>query len=161
MVVLDHRAPSLESAHGKRDALEVVARVVKHFIRVPVVSKNCVSAVHTQNRVKPVIRRLRAYIASRPALLPFADNVALLRFGRRSRSGVRGSRGCDSFGCRSRVWCRCSCHTVCATCWASAAAAMSERFLASAAFSKASGSWTPIIRHCSLANFCKLAICSA
>ena len=72
VVVLDHRAPGLQRAHRERVSLEVVARVVEHFIRVPVVGEDCVAAVHSQHGEEAVERRFRPYVARRPALLAFA-----------------------------------------------------------------------------------------
>src|SRR5208282_4211701 len=145
MVVFDHRAPRLQSAHREGVALEVIARVIEHFIGVPVVGKNGIAPVYTHHGVVAVKCRFRAHVAARSALLAFADNITFLRF--RSRRSRR--RSCFSV------------HTVSATAVASAADAILTRFFASAACSNGSGSSTPIIRHCSLANFCKVAICSA
>src|SRR5208282_1425121 len=142
-IVLDRRTPGLQGAHRECVALEVVARVIQHFIGVPVVREDRVPRVHTQDGVVAVERRFRPYVAGRTALLAFADDVAFLRFG----SGRR--RGC--FGI----------HRVCATVSASTADDILTKFLASAAWINAPGSSTPIIRHCSLANFCNLAMCSA
>src|ERR1700681_3416151 len=143
VVIFDHRAPCLERAHRERVSLEVVARMVQHFIRVPVVGEDSVTCVQAQDGVVAVERRLRPYVARRPALFAFADDVAFLRFGsRRGRRCVGVHRGC-------------------ATVAASAADAILTRFFASAAWIKASGSSTSIIRHCSFAKFCSLAMCSA
>src|SRR5271165_4597680 len=142
-VVLNHRAPSLQRAHGEGVSLEVVTSVFQHFIGVPVVSEDGVSRVHTQDGVVAVEHRFRPHVACRAVFLAFADNIAFLCFGSGRRIG--------SF----------SIHTVCATISAASADAILTRFFASVAWSKASGSSTPIIRHCSLANLCNVAMCSA
>src|ERR1700689_2642605 len=144
-VVLKHRAPGFQRAHRERVSFEVVARVVQHFIRVPVVGEDRVTSMHAQHGVVTVERRFLPYLARGAALLAFADDVNFLRLW----SG-RG-RGFFCFGF----------HEFCAPVSAPTAAAIFTRFFASAAWIKASGNSTPIIRHCSLAKFCNLAMCSA
>src|ERR1700735_1724039 len=144
-VVLKHRAPGFQRAHREGISLEVVARVVQNFIGVPVVGEDSVTRVHAQDGVVTAKRRFVSRLAGRTALLAFADDIAFLRLWSSRR------RGCGCFGV----------HRVCATVSASAAAAMLTRFFASAAWIRASGRATPIIRHCSFANFCNLAMCSA
>src|ERR1700683_4835737 len=144
-IVLEHRAPGFQRAHRECVSFEVVARVVQHFICVPVVGEDSVTRMHAQHGVVTVDRKFLPYLARGAALLAFADDITFLRLGSRRR------RGHCCFGV----------HRVCATVSASAAAAMLTRFFASAAWLKASGNSTPIIRHCSLAKFCNLAMCSA
>src|SRR5208283_533641 len=150
MIIFDHRAPGLERAHGERVSLKIVARVVEHLVGMPVVSENGIAGVHAQHGIEAVVRGFRTHVARRPALLAFGDDIAFL------------SLGLDfGLGGISRASLRVSVHTVSATAAASAAEAMFIRFFASAAMRRASGSSTFIIRHCSLANFCKVAMCSA
>src|ERR1700691_1793591 len=92
MIVFNHRAPSLERAHSEGDSLEVVARMVEHFIRVPVVGQDCVAPVHAQHGIEAVKSRLWAYVTAGPALLAFADNIAFLRLRNLARSLRRGRR---------------------------------------------------------------------
>src|ERR1700739_815783 len=152
LIVFDHRAPSLESAHREGNAFEIVAQVAEDFVGMPVVRENGIAAVHFQHGVKAIVRGLVAAFACRAALFAFRDDVALLPGCGRGRN-VRGH-------CVFDVRCI-GAHSVCATASASAAAAMLTWFFGSAALIKASGSCTPIICHCWLANFCKLAMCSA
>src|SRR6266404_3896003 len=147
LIVFEHRAPGFESAHG-----EGVAQVTEDFVGVPVVGEDGIARVHFQHGVKAVVRSLVADFACRAALFTFRDDVALLP-GCGRRRNVRG-HGVFDVGCVGA-------HSVCATASASAAAAIFTWFFGSAALTKASGSGTPIICHCWLANFCKLAMCSA
>src|SRR5216684_1758943 len=152
LIVFEHRAPGFESAHGEGDPFEVVAPVTEDFGGVPVVGEDRITPVHFQHGVVAVVRGLVADFACRAALFAFGDDIALLPGGGRRRN-VNGHRVFD-------VWCVAA-HSVCATASASAAAPMLTWFFGSAALIKASGSCTPIIPHCWLANFCKLAMCSA
>src|SRR5215831_5610734 len=152
LVVLDHCAPSLESAHGESDSLEIVAQVIEHFRGVPVIGEQCVTRVHAHDSVVAIESRFGAHVSSRTALLALSDNVAFL-------PGCRGRCDVSGHGVLC-VWCVCA-HRVCATASASAAAAMFTWFFASAAKIRASGNGTPIICHCWLANCCKVAMCSA
>src|SRR5580704_9044602 len=149
VVVLDHRAPGLERAHGERDSLEVVASVAKHFVGVPVVGENGVASMHAQDSVIAIKRCFRSHVTRGAAFLAFRDDVAFLSL--RFDFGFDRRSGSASFGV----------HIVCATASACAAEAILTKFFASAAWIRASGNWTPIMRHCSLANFCNVAMCSA
>ncbi len=71
MVVLDHRAPRFQRAHREGVSLEVVARVVEHFVRVPVVGEDGVTRVHAHDGVVTVVRGLGPHVARRSALLAF------------------------------------------------------------------------------------------
>src|ERR1700723_1790032 len=86
VIVLDHRSPRLERTHRKRDSFKVVARVVEHFIRVPVVRENRVTRVYTHHGVVAVKGRFRPHLAGRPPLFAFTSDIAFLRF----RSHRRG-----------------------------------------------------------------------
>src|ERR1700722_3743448 len=152
LIVFEHRAPGFESAHGEGDAFEVVAQVAEDFVGVPVVGEDGVAPVDFHHGVKAVVRRLVADFARRAALFAFRDDIALLP-GCGRRRDVNGHR-VFGVGCVGA-------HSFCATASASAAAAMLTWFFGSADLIKASGSCTPIICHCWLANFCKLAMCSA
>src|SRR5258708_28321729 len=152
LIVLKHRAPGFESAHGEGDAFEVVAQMAEDSVGVPVVGKDGIAAVHFQHGVEAVVRGLVADFACRAALFAFRDDIALLPGCGRKRKVRRD--GVFDVGCVGA-------HSVCATASASAAAPMLTWFFGSAALIKASGSCTPIIPHCWLANFCKLAMCSA
>src|ERR1700733_3909112 len=111
--------------------------------------------MNAQHGVETVVGRFRADVARSTALLAFGDDVAFLAFRFSFGLGVsEASIGFD-VNISFRV------HTVSATAAASDAAAMLTRFLASAAWISASGSSTFIMRHCSLANFCRVAMCSA
>src|ERR1700741_429243 len=116
VVVLDHRAPSLQRAHGEGNSFEVIARVIQHFTGVPIIREDSVTGMHPQDRVKAVERGLRPYIARGSTLLSFTDDIAFLRF--RSR----------------RSWF--ATHRVCASASASTAEAMLTKFFASAALIK-------------------------
>src|SRR5437667_1523452 len=78
VVVLDHRAPGLQRAHREGVALEVVARVVQHFMRVAVVGEDGIAGMHAQDGVVAVVGRLGAHVPRRSAFLAFADDVAFL-----------------------------------------------------------------------------------
>src|SRR6202050_4101489 len=62
-VILEHRAPGFQRAHRERVSLEVVAGVIQHFIRVPVVGEDSVTRMHAQHGVVTVERRFLAYLA--------------------------------------------------------------------------------------------------
>src|SRR6267143_1194272 len=152
LIVFEHRAPGFESAHGEGDSFEVVAQVAEDFVGVPIIGEDGIARMHFQHGVKAIVRSLVADFACRAALFAFRDDIALLP-GCGRRRNVSGHRVLG-VGCVGA-------HSVCATASASAAAAMLTWFFGSAALTKASGSCTPIICHCWLANFCKLAMCSA
>ena len=63
MIILDHRAPRLQRTHGEGVALEIIARVIQHLIRVPIVRENSVAPVYAQDGVVAVKRRLCAHVA--------------------------------------------------------------------------------------------------
>src|SRR5882672_5673134 len=115
VIALDHGAPGLERPHCKRVSLEIVARVVEDFIRVPVVREDRVSGMYAQDGVEAVVRRFGPNVAGRTALLAFGDDIAFLR----NRTGRR---------CR-----RVGAHSVSAMAAASTAEAILTRFFASAA----------------------------
>src|ERR1700723_807720 len=73
-IVFKHRAPGLQRAHCEGDSFEIVARVVQHFVRVPVVGENRIARMHAQHSVVAVVRRLRAHLARRAALLAFSND---------------------------------------------------------------------------------------
>ncbi len=94
--------------------------MIENFIGVPVVGKDRIAAVHTQDGVVLVVRGFGPNVAGCAALLAFCDDVAFLSFGL-------------DFGLGLGLKVRCCVHTVSATASASAAAAMLVRFFASAA----------------------------
>src|SRR5262249_57776503 len=158
LIVLDLGAPRLERPHLERVALEVVAQVLEHFLRVPVLGEDRVAGVYAQHRVIAIVGRFRPHIARRAAFLAFGDDVAVLR--RRGLlirvahdqplwEGNRRARGDrrDLFSAASAV-AFLRCYTVCATTAAASAAAMSATAFGSVARMSASGSSTPIIFHC-------------
>ena len=63
MIVLDHRSPRFERAHRKRDSFKIVARVVEHFVRVPVVRENRVTWVYTHHGIVAVKGRFGPHLA--------------------------------------------------------------------------------------------------
>src|SRR5579864_1772831 len=117
VIVLDHRTPRLEGAHCKRDSLEIVTRVVQHFVGMPIVRQNGVTRVHAHHGVVAVKCRFGPHVARGATLLSFGDDITLLRFGSRRRWS------CCCFGV----------HRVCATCSAAAAEAIAITFFGSAA----------------------------
>src|SRR5579862_4943611 len=130
LLVFHHRTPRFQSTHGKRAPFEVVTCMLQHFFGVPVVGEDGVTGVHLHHRVVAIISSFGTHIAGCAPLLAFADDVAFLLV--RSRDG--------------NLWfCR---HTVSATTAASSAAAISATFLASVAFTRASGISIPIMPHC-------------
>src|SRR4029077_11947207 len=88
LIALDRRAPRLERPHLEGIALEIVADVVEHFLRVPVLGEQCVAGMHPPHREVPIVHCLGPYVARRAALLPFGDDVALLNGTARARFHV-------------------------------------------------------------------------
>jgi hypothetical protein len=93
--------------------------MLQHFIRVPVVGEDRIASVNTHHGVVTIECSFGPHVARRTALFAFADDIAFLRFGSRSR----------------RRWscCRFGVHRVCATCSAAVAEAIAIKFLASVA----------------------------
>src|SRR4029077_18053525 len=78
--VFDHCAPGFQRTHRESVSLEVLTRVAKHLVRMPVVSEHGVTRMHTQDFVITIISSFGPHVARRPAFLAFADDEAFLRW---------------------------------------------------------------------------------